>query len=347
MTTRYPAPTQHASDEGDSDEGASDGGATPDGLASAEAAAHQDQAGRWVAAMRAPDFAAAWRIADDVLAARDPAARDDPRQPYHLRWVWDGTPPDGRDVLVRCYHGLGDTIQFARFLPALRRRAARVTLEAPSALVALFENLPGVDRLLPFDPDTPQSPSGCDVEIMELAHMLRVCPQDAADCVPYLAHSRDQVPCAVAPGAVALCWQAGDWDRARSVPLPLLLGACVGSGRRLISLQRGPAASEATDPAFLNPGDTDTDLRHTTGLASAARLIVTVDTMVAHLAGALGRPGVLLLKYDADWRWPGSGQTSPWYPTLTILRQQSPRQWNRPLQQLADLLKQVRSSEIT
>ncbi len=92
----------------------------------------------WTAAMRRGDFTAAWRISDAVLATRDPATRDDPGLPYHLRWVWDGAPLDGRDVLVRCYHGLGDTIQFARYLAPLRARAARVTLEAPPELRALL-----------------------------------------------------------------------------------------------------------------------------------------------------------------------------------------------------------------
>ena len=78
--------------------------------------------------MRAEDYGAAWRLADETLRTRDPATRDDPTVPFHLRWVWDGRPFDGRDVLVRCYRGLGDTLQFARYLPLLAERAASVTL---------------------------------------------------------------------------------------------------------------------------------------------------------------------------------------------------------------------------
>src|SRR3954454_12010069 len=76
----------------------------------------------WSEAMRAGDFDTAWAVSDRVLAERDPATRDDPRLPYHLRWVWDGRRFDDRDVLVRCYHGLGDTIQFCRYLAPLRAR---------------------------------------------------------------------------------------------------------------------------------------------------------------------------------------------------------------------------------
>ena len=292
----------------------------------------------WARAMRAQDFVAAWRIADRVLAARDPTTRDDPHLPYHLRWVWDGTPPDGRRVLVRCYHGLGDTLQFARFLPALRRRATHVTLEVQPELYTLLAKLEGVDRLTRFDPARPHPPSDCDVEIMELAHLLRALPDDVRGCVPYLRCPAPRDPEQGARGALALCWQAGGWDPGRSIPLPDLLAACASPGRRLVSLQRGPQAAQATDAAFVNPRDTDPDVARTAALACAASLVVTVDTMVAHLAGALGRPTVLLLKRDADWRWPAPGQASAWYPTMTILGQRAPGQWREPLRELARLV---------
>ncbi len=294
----------------------------------------------WTQAMRAQDFAAAWHIADRVLAARDPATCDDPRLPYHLRWVWDGTKPDGQHVLVRCYHGLGDTLHFARFLPALRRRAAHVTLEAQPELCPLLHQLPGVDQLVAFDTAGPLPPGRCTAEIMELAHMLRATPDDVSRCVPYLS-------CPARPalqpkdGALALCWQAGDWDAARSIPLRALLAACDVAGRRLISLQRGPAAAEATHPAFLNPADSDPDVVRSAALACAASLVITVDTMVAHLAGALGRPTVLLLRHDADWRWPEPGQPSAWYPTSTIFRQHAPGDWAGPMEELTHLVRSL------
>ena len=95
----------------------------------------------WTAAMRRGDHRAAWDIMAAAHSARDPATRDDPNLPYHLRWVWDGRPFDGRRVLVRCYHGLGDTVQFARFLPHLRARAAEVTVEMQPRLLPLFAGL--------------------------------------------------------------------------------------------------------------------------------------------------------------------------------------------------------------
>ena len=270
--------------------------------------------------MRTNDFAQAWQISDRVLAARDPATRDDPGVPYHLRWVWDGTKPDGRRVLVRCYHGLGDTLQFVRFLPALRARAAHVTLEVQPELCELLAGVPGVDRLVAFDTARPLPRSACDVEVMELAHMLRMAPDKVA--VPYLAVPAGRLARGRrrAGGRVALCWQAGGWDPARSVPLGDLLAAVGSVPRRCVSLQRGPAAVEAGAAWFSNAGDCDTDLVETAALICGAAHVVSVDTVVAHLAGALGCRATVLLKDDADWRWPVDGAASVWYPALNFLR---------------------------
>ncbi len=291
-----------------------------------------DAGAAWVACMRAGDFAGAWAISDAMLARRDRATRDDPSQPYHLRGVWDGTPPDGQRVLVRCYHGLGDTLQFARFLPALRARAAHVTLQAQPELCALLASLPGIDRLVPFDVAAPLPPGGCDVEIMELGHVLRASASQVAALVPYLGVP--PAPLASASACLGLCWEAGGWDTSRSIPLQSLAGACSRPGRRFVSLQRGPAALQAAGPVFVNPGDTDMDLLRTAALVAALPVIVSVDSMVAHLAGALGRPVILLAKHDPDWRWPSPGQPCPWYPTMTVVHQHRPGDWSAALTEL-------------
>lgn len=281
----------------------------------------------WDAAMRRGDFAAALAVADAVLAARDPATRDDPRLPYHRRWVWDGRPVEGRRVLVRCYHGLGDTLHFARYLKPLRARAAHVTLEAQPALLPLLRALPGCDALIPFNVAAPAPAWDCDIEIMELPHALRLGPSE----VPPATLSR--LPPATPAADAALCWRAGDWDTARSVPLAPLLAAL--RPRAAWSLQRGPAAREAAGPPFLNPADDDPDILRTAALILAARRVVTVDTMVAHLAGTLGATTTLLLRARADWRW-GNTDRTPWYPSLRLLRQHQDGDWTAPLRAVAE-----------
>ncbi len=355
-----------------------------------------DEAGlRWAAAMRRGAFDAAHAISDVVLANRNPSARDDPGLPYHLRWVWDGRDLAGRDVLVRCYHGLGDTIQFARFLPLLRQRAARVTVEVQPELVGLLARMRGPDRLIPFQPDKPARPAERDVEIMELAHALRLDP--GAISVPYLV--APPAPIGVSDRLnVGLCWRAGDWDSARSVPPAALRAACDQPRVHAWSLQYRSTNEEAEaasldrfhayrsdpiiviaglDPA-INPAaarcrhidariKSGHDGRGAGGLSESALscalppgadvmaiasaiagldLIVTIDTMVAHLAGALGKQTWLLLRRECDWRWMERRTDSPWYPSMRLYRQNIEGDWRAPLERLAaDLRLRARAAE--
>jgi hypothetical protein len=272
-----------------------------------------DPAAQWLAAMHRGDYTAAFRINEAVLAARDPAARDDPRLPYHLRWVWDGRPFEGRDVLVRCYHGLGDTLQFARYLPILRQHVSSLTLEAPRSLVPLLASLPGIDRIVPFLAHAPLPPSQCDLEIMELPFALKL-PPDAVR-PPYIKSAAAPLP----KGTIGLCWQAGDWDTKRSIP-PQLLEPL--TSHPCITLQ-----TESSQLKVLNPEGCPKDMIATAALIGGLDFLVTVDTMVAHLAGAMGVPAWLLLKHDADWRWLRGRSDSPWYPSLRLYRQETPGDW--------------------
>ncbi|MBN8873284.1 MAG: hypothetical protein J0H67_10645 [Rhodospirillales bacterium] len=291
----------------------------------------RDIQAEWMAAMRAGDWDRAWAVNDAVLAARDPDSRDDPRLPYHLRWVWDGRPFEQRDVLVRCYHGLGDTLQFARYLAPLRARAASVTLEAQPALVPLLQGLAGIDRLVPFAVAAPLPPAACDFEIMELAHALRLPPR----AVPPAAL---RVEAATEPGdAIGLCWTGGDWDAERSVPAPLLEPLC--HGRRIVSLQPG-----ATPLPVINPNGCPGALHETAALVAGLGLVITIDTMIAHLAATLGRPTWLLLKRDADWRWMEGREDSPWYPSMRLFRQPRPGDWPSVIASVAAALREREAS---
>lgn len=264
--------------------------------------------------MRDERYDDAWAIERAIRATRDPATRDDPALPYHRRWVWDGRAPDGRDVLVRCYQGLGDTIQFARYLPLLVARARRVTVEAPSRLHALLRAVADV-ALLPFDPAHPAPPAELDIEITELASALRAAP--ASVPVPYLACPPARLPA----GTIGLCWTAGDWDRDRWVPDTLL--APIAEAYPCLSLVAGP-----TSLPVLNPEGCPFDLPATAALVAGCALVITVDTMIAHLAGAMGRPVWLMLKAEPDWRWNPEAPTSGWYPSARLYVQPRSGDWS-------------------
>jgi hypothetical protein len=275
----------------------------------------------WVRAIRSGDHALAWDLSEQQAALRPPAERDNPSLPYHLRWVWDLAALDRRDVLVRCYHGLGDTIQFLRFLPELRRRAAAVTLEIQDRLIPLLPPA-YADKVVPFDVAHPLKPAERDIEIMELSFALRM-PPDACP-TPYLTVA----PATLPAGTIGVCCVSGDWDSDRSIPPSLL--APLLADRSCITLDATPSTLPVR-----NPEGCPFDMVETAALVAGCALVITVDTMIAHLAGALGRPVWLLLKHEPDWRWAPDTGRSEWYPTARLYAQPSRGDWDAVVARVA------------
>ena len=271
-----------------------------------------DEGADWIAAMRRGDHESAWAISDAVRCNSDPALQDSGHLPYHLRWVWDGRPFDGRDVLVRCYHGLGDTLQFARYLPALRQRVRSLTVEVQPELAPLLAGMTEIDRLMEFDVAHPTPPLECSFEIMELESVLKIRPEALPP--PYLTATPPAVR-----RHVGLCWQAGDWDQDRSVPAALFAP--------LTHLPCVTLCPGRTTLPVLNPAGCPATILQTAALVASLRLVITVDTMVAHLTGALNVPCWLLLKRAADWRWMAGRTDSPWYPSMRLYRQRRDSDW--------------------
>jgi hypothetical protein len=271
----------------------------------------------WTRAMREGDYERAWALDKDNIAVGSAQDRDDPALPYHLRWVWDRREVAGRHVLVRCYHGLGDTIQFLRFLPALRRRAASVALEIQPRLVPLLSADPPVDRIIPFDQERPHPPAECDIEIMELSFALKARPDEFPP--PYLPCAEIE-PAVLPPNTLGFCTRAGDWDEARSLPPELLVPLC--EGRECVTLDPQPSPLPVR-----NAEGCPFDIAETAALIAGTALVVTVDTMVAHLAGAMNRPTWLLLKHEPDWRWTPESGRSEWYPSMRLYTQPEPGDW--------------------
>lgn len=283
----------------------------------------------WTRAMRRGDFAAAWDVCDRVLERRR-AAGPCPNLPRHLQWIWDGRPFDGLRALVRCYHGLGDTLQFARFLPRLSRRTRSLTLWAQPALLPLLATRRDLGRLLPLHDGAPEGSYDVEFEIMELAHAFRADPGSLLEDWPLF--DVPPAPRRTSRFGVGLVLGAGDWDPRRRVPAELL--------RPLLEL-------EGVDFFNLRPGDeipgvpsaAEEDVVSAAARARSMDLILTVDTLMAHLAGSLGRRAWVLLRAEADWRWMSGRDDSPWYPSLRLFRQEREGDWGAPLARVAEALR--------
>jgi hypothetical protein len=312
---------------------------------------HADDVGAaWLAAMCRGDWAEAWRQTDRIELPRR-IAQSSPafvRQPGQL--AWDGTPLEGRTVLVRCEHGLGDTLQFIRFVPLIHRVAREVHLLVQPHLLALLSGGPGLGSVRNAWTDEPPAPHDVEIEVMELAYALRA---DIGRIPPPYAHLRHRLPAGTPLPVtrsdrlrVGLLWAASDWDPSRSVSLQDLAPLLHATNATFFSLQQGERAQQRKFA-----GLPIVDLSAHTGAIEAAAaamlrmdLIITVDGMPAHLAASLGRPTWLLLKHDADWRWMRDRADSPWYPTMRLFRQPHPGDWKGAITAAATALSAPGSS---
>lgn len=275
---------------------------------------------RWLGHMLAGQFESAWQESDAIAARGKPDAHR----------FWDGKPLHGRMVLIRCLHGLGDTLQFIRYVPLVRAIARSVTIEAQPALKLLLQQAEIADHVVTWG--EPEPAWDQQIEIIELPRIFRTTLDSIPSQVPYLdlkLDRRDTCECNDArPLRVGLVWAAGSYNPARSVRFEEIKQLLEVGGIAFHSLQSG---DERIDLVGRN-GDV-VDLYDDSVLAMARHvsrldLVITVDTMMAHLAGAMGRPVWTLLPYEGDWRWMLEREDSPWYPTMRLFRQRKPGEWS-------------------
>ena len=290
----------------------------------------------WTDALRRCDFQRAWEISDVSLREYCASGAVKHTGPRHYQRIWRGEDLHGKRVLVRCYHGLGDTIQFIRFAKRLRQIAREIIVWGQPELLAMLRRVEGVDEALPLHDGTPDAAYDVDIEVMELAHALRATSPDISGCVPYLA-CNPPVPARRPshPPSVGLVWDVGNWDKRRCIP-PQMLSLLAQTGVRLFSLQQGPARQMAA--AIPAEDIAAPDIETLAATIPTLDLIVTVDTMVAHLAGALGAPVCTLLHADCDWRWPLRDRETPWYPTMKLFHQQERGDWASVIEGVAEAI---------
>ena len=296
-----------------------------------------DRFARWLANMRRGAFAEAWRISDQVLHER--RGRPCADLPPHERYFWDGTPLTDRRVMIRCYHGLGDTIQFVRYAPCVRAIAQSVHLAAQAELTPLLQPLTGLgielvdDGFADFD---------LEVELMELPHVFRTTLATMPRQTPYI-HVQPAPLQRAAKLEVGLVWRAGaGWDRRRNIPGAELAPLATVPDMRLHILQNRQDCHNL--PAGLGVMSQRDQLFDLACFMRALDLVITVDSMPAHLAGALGVPVWNLLHSDPDWRWMEECERSPWYPTMRLFRQKKIADWRAVIARVTAELQRLTSS---
>jgi hypothetical protein len=216
---------------------------------------------------------------------------------------------------------------------------AEVTVLGQRSLISLLERVSGIDRLLPMDDNPMECERDLDVEVMELPYIFRTSLETIPANVPYI--DADAAPRADENFSVGIVWKGGSWDRRRDIPFTLVTTLTAMPGVSLYSLQKDPGPDER-HALITQVVDANADTLATARIMRSLDLVITVDSMPAHLAGALAVPTWTLLHSDPDWRWM-DGDYSPWYPTMRLFRQTEAGEWQPVVARISDELTRLSS----
>ena len=276
--------------------------------------------------------------------------------------MWDGRDDPRATLLVTPEQGLGDVIQFARFLARARRRVGRLVLVLDgywAPLRRLLQSLEGVDQIVDSTSTAVMASAFCP--LLSLPFLLDIAADDIAGSIPYLdAPAEDQRTWCGRLSAstalqVGLCWVGGSQldrakggmtERRRSLSLDALAPLLHVPGVRFHSLQqfRLPIRAAGTSPVVDWSAEL-VDMTDTAALIAQLDLVISVDSAIVHLAGALGKPVWMLNRFDSDWRWGVESHRSPWYPTLRIFRQRSFGDWMSAIEGAARALLELAAAQ--
>lgn len=304
------------------------------------AGADRCAAGRWMVYMLLGDFELAWAESDGIRRRGAP----DPHR------FWQGESLRDKRVMLRCLHGFGDAVQFLRYVPRLREIACELIVEVSPQFQELAFCFDGVEEVITWGERAQASTSVWDVQIEsnELPFVFRTRLSDLPLATNYLKIplDRDRTRAVRAPSRdvlrVGLAWTAGAWNPQRSVPFVGMRSLLEIDGCEFWSLQAGPnVVGGKSFPAGTtlreDPGCRDS-IKGLAAKISQLDLVITVDTLAAHLAGALGVPAWVLLQHEADWRWLHEVDHSPWYPSLRLFRQPKAGDWKSVICAVKDAL---------
>ena len=311
------------------------------------AEAHFEQA---MALLTLGDFEAGWKAYEWRWATRAFAAQ---RRPFHQP-LWQGQAIAGKTILLHAEQGFGDTIQFIRYVPMVKSRGAKVVVEVQPEMETLLSQIDGVE-IIPWGRPLPEFDWQCPLLSLPLAFSTR--PETIPASMPYLVAPADRVATWRARLPPAR-WRAGFvWsgrpthhnDRNRSIALAGFRALFAIRDLQCVSLQndvRDQDEEVMRDIAGLvDHGSALRDFADTAALISLMDVVVSVDTSVAHLAGALGKPVLILLPYAADFRWMREAERTPWYPTARLFRQPAFGDWESVIVRVGDELERCVSRQ--
>jgi tetratricopeptide (TPR) repeat protein len=281
-----------------------------------------------------------WRIADPLTGRPPPD-------------IWDGQDLDGRTIVVHAEQGFGDTIHFIRYVPLLAARGGRVIIECQPELDRLLQTVAGAQQVVVRGQPLPTT--DCHALLLSLPANFATTLQSIPAHVPYLhapSDSSQRWRARLAMDSsrlkIGLAWAGNPRqknDHNRSMPLSSLAPLAQVPGASFYSLQKGEAANQTKHaPAGLHLIDCDkelTDFAETAALIEQLDLVISVDTSVAHLAGAMAKPTWTMLTFSADWRWLLERQDSPWYPTMRLFRQKTRGDWAGVVERVLAALQQL------
>ncbi len=279
--------------------------------------------------------------------------REDRQLPKISQPQWDGSNLKGKTVLVIHEQGFGDSIQFVRYAPMIKDRGGRVILQCKPELARLFSSVPGIDRIVVGDLIRPHF--DYFIPMLDLPLVFGAEMENIPAKVPYLSVSFKSPLRLCAPDnylKVGICWSGSlthKNDYRRSCPFSYFVELMGEPGVSFFSLQVGERTSDPEEqacPALVQDvGRQMTDFADTAAILSALDLVITVDTSLSHLAGAMGYPTWVLLPYIGDWRWLQKRNDSPWYPTIRLFRQDFAGDWDGVFVKVRDALKKAVKSK--
>ncbi len=292
------------------------------------------------------DFAQGWPLYEarwDVF----PDSRRSFAQP-----PWDGSAPEGKRILIHAEQGFGDSIQFARFVPLVAALGGEVIVECQPPLVDLMRGITNSGEVVPAG--APLPPFDFHVPMLSLPLIFRTTPDTIPQEVPYLVPDAARVATwrerlgERSRLRVGLAW-AGDpnhvRNRTRSLPIQDFQPLILMEGIDFFSLQKGPASQQIErldhSARLIDHTSELGDFADTAALISGLDLVITVDTAIAHLAGALGKRVWTLLAFVPEWRWGLGSIATPWYPTMRLFRQPAPGDWRSVIADVHDELRRL------